>query len=278
MICAKCYLCGREKSSLIQREGSWDILQCKDCGYVYLFPLPDETFLKKHYQSYLPINQTKIKDWQFMMLEIFVRSLTLLDKSYRHKRGKLLDIGCGHGFFLEMAKKKEWDVHGLDLCQQAIEYARLRGFDVANVSLFEKDYKDNEFDVITMFYVLEHLPNPVKHLQEIYRILKPGGIFLLRVPHTTPIVRILKVLRIPNKLYDAPSHISDFSPVIIKKILKNLGFINISTFIGGTTYPRPFYKIGVSVFFGYLAEFLYFISFKRYLLPGVSKSTIAQKP
>lgn len=278
MICVKCYLCGREKASLIQKEGSWDILQCKYCGHVYLSPLPDELFLKKHYQSYLPLDQIKTQQWQFMMSGIFARSLTLLDKLYKHKRGKLLDIGCGHGFFLEMAKEKGWDVYGLDLCQQAIEYARLRGLNVANVGLFEKGYQENEFDVITMFYVLEHLPNPTHYLHEIYRILKPGGTLLLRVPHTTPIVRILKVLRIPNKLYDAPSHISDFSPATVKTILNNSGFINIHIFIGGTTYPRPFYKMITSVLFGYLAELLYFISFKKYLLPGVSKSTIAQKP
>ena len=165
MICVKCYLCGKEKSSLIQREGCWDILQCKDCGYVYLFPLPDESFLKKHYQGYLPTDKIKIKHWRFMMLEIFTRSLASLDNLYWHQRGKLLDIGCGHGFFLEMAKEKGWDVYGLDLCQQAIEYARLRGFNVASVSLFENNYKDNEFDVITMFYVFEHLLNPVKYLQ-----------------------------------------------------------------------------------------------------------------
>jgi SAM-dependent methyltransferase len=277
MIYAKCCLCGKGEAKSIKKESSWNMLQCTACSHVYLYPTPDEAFLKKHYQSYLPANQKQILRWKFMMSGVFVKSLASLDKLYKHKRGKLFDIGCGHGFFLEMAKKEGWDVYGLDLCQQATEYAKLRGFNVVNVSLFEKNYKDNEFDVITMFYVLEHLPNPVKYLQEIYRILKPGGLLLLRVPHTTPVVRILKVLRIPNKLYDTPSHISDFSPATTKTILRNQGFINIHTFIGGTTYPWPFYKMCISIFFGYLADFLYFISFKRYLLPGVSKSTVAQK-
>lgn len=279
MICAKCWLCERnEEARLIKKEGSWNIIQCTVCNYVYLHPLPDEAFLKKHYQTYLSSEQNQIEHWRFMMSGVFTRSLTLIDKFCNRQKGKLLDIGCGYGFFLQMAKADGWDVYGIDLCQSAIKYANLQGFNVTDVSLFEKSYNDEEFDVVTMFYVLEHLRNPKQYLQEIFRILKPKGVLFVRLPHTTPIAKVLKALGIPNKLYDAPSHISDFSPVTIKRILQKSGFTNIHTCIGGMTYPHPFYKMIISTISGCLAEFLYIVSFKKFLLPGVSKSTIVQKP
>ncbi len=277
MIRARCCICEGEKARLIKTENSWDIVQCEACGHVYLYPIPDEAFLKKHYQSYLSFGKDQIEQWRFMMSGIFARSLAIIGKFYNRQSGKLLDIGCGYGFFLEMAGEKGWDAYGLDLCQAAVGYANSRGLKAEGSGLFERAYKDEEFDVVTMFYVLEHLPNPARYLQEISRILKPKGILFLRVPHTTPLAKALGALSIPNKLYDAPSHLSDFSPETLKLILTKSGFCNIHTFIGGMTYPRPFYKMLISVISGCLAEFLYTVSFKKFLLPGVSKSTIARK-
>ena len=278
MIRAKCSLCGKdEEARLIKKEHSWYIVQCKACNHVYLYPAPDKAFLREYYQTYLPLNQKQIQQWKFMMSGVFRKSISLIDKSRSHKKGKLLDIGCGHGFFLRIAKEAGWDAFGLDLCEPAVKYANSKGLNVTNSGLLEKTYKEEEFDAVTMFYVLEHLPDPLEYLREIYRILKKDGILFLRVPHTTPIVKLFKAINIPNKLYDAPSHISDFSPSTIKVFLQKAGFTDIHTYIAGVTYPAPFYKSIISVFFGSLAEFLYWASFKRYLLPGISKSTIARK-
>ena len=212
-----------------------------------------------------------------MMHEVFTRGLTLIEKSYDSRRGKLLDIGCGHGFFLQMAKNRDWEVYGIDLCEPAVAYAISNGLDVSSTPLFEKNYRDAEFDAITMFYVLEHLPDPIQYLKEACRILKPGGLILLRTPHTTPIIKMLKTLSIPNRLYDAPSHLNDFSPCTIKRILQKTGFTDIYTCIGGKTYPHPLHQRIISYISGGLGEFLHMITFKKYLLPGVSKTTVARK-
>jgi len=273
----KCHICESDNAQFLKKEGNWDIVQCQLCGLVYVNPQPEEDFLKEHYQSYLPESQTDIAGWGRMMSGVFGRSLKIINKAAGASRGKLLDIGCAHGFFVKAALNAGWEASGIDLSKQAVQYGESRGLEVANLTLFEKKYEDNYFDVITMFYVLEHLPDPSKYLKEIHRVLKPSGVLLVRVPHTTPIVKILKTFNISNTLYDAPSHLTDFSPHTLKRMLEHTGFNEIRTHIGGMTYPRPLFERFISCFFGTAGIFLNKITFGKYLLPGISKTTITQK-
>lgn len=274
----KCGSCGSQSNSLVTQEDEWKIVKCRVCGFVYVNPQPCEEFLKRHYQGYLPQTQIGIDAWGNMMSWVFDVSWRMLKKFCGSQRPvRSLDIGCGHGFFLQKAKREGWCASGIDLSEQAVRYAISKGLDASNSTLFEKKYKDGEFDVVTMFYVLEHVPDPASYLQEVYRILKPQGVLLLRVPDTTPIVKILKVFKIPNKLYDAPSHLSDFSSHTIKKMLIKTGFSEVRTVIGGMTFPAKIGECFISCVCGGVALLLEAITFGKYLLPGVSKTTIARK-
>jgi 2-polyprenyl-3-methyl-5-hydroxy-6-metoxy-1,4-benzoquinol methylase len=278
MLYIKCKYCNADNTQFIKKEDKWKIVQCKNCGLVYVNPQPDENFLETHYQSYLPKDQQAINSWNLMMLGVFSKAWDIISNTSNFKKaGRLLDIGCGYGVFLEQASEKGWDAYGVDLSESAVEYAIAKGLNVTKSTLFEKKYMDKEFDIVTMFYVLEHVSDPMKYLYEINRILKPNGLILIRIPNTTPIVRLLKFLHIPNKLYDAPSHLYDFSPAFTKKMLEKTGFHEIHTCIGGMTFPCSLFKNIVSCFFGSMAEFLYTFTFGKYLLPGVSKTTIACK-
>jgi SAM-dependent methyltransferase len=272
-----CHLCDGTESCFIKKEGEWSIVQCKNCSFVYITPLPDSSFLYRHYQEYLPADNNRIIQWREMMSEIFKKSLDTIEESCCHKRGVLLDIGCGYGFFIDAARQRGWHVKGIELCEHARAYATSKSLEVDTKKLFDQRYKNETFDVVTLFYVLEHLPEPLKYLKEINRILKPGGLLLARVPHTTPLVKALKTFGIPNRLYDAPSHLSDFSPHTISLALEKTGFCEIRTFPGGATRPHELGKRIISCGSGLIADVLYAISGTRLLLPGVSKTTIAKK-
>jgi hypothetical protein len=114
-------------------------------------------------------------------------------------------------------------------------------------------------------------------LRECYRILKPGGVVLLRYPHTTPIKILLRLLGIKNRLYDLPAHLSDFSPKIIQRCLEKIGFEKCQHLIGGYTLPCDSGKRTSSVLFGGTAEALFRLSGKKFLFPGVSKTVLAFK-
>jgi len=102
--------------------------------------------------------------------------------------GKLLDIGCGPGFFLAYAERY-YDAHGIDISEYVIREAKQRThtakLSVGDVT--DLDYKNDYFDIVTCFDLLEHLPNPALALQEFYRILKENGILIIRVPNTCSI-------------------------------------------------------------------------------------------
>lgn len=100
---------------------------------------------------------------------------------------------------------------------------------------------------------------------------------MLRYPHTTPIKNILALFRIKNQLYHLPFHLSDFSPKTMRRALATVGFKKVKTCIGGVTEPSDLADRLTRLFFGSLAEFLHKSSWRKILLPGVSKTTIATK-
>jgi SAM-dependent methyltransferase len=100
--------------------------------------------------------------------------------------GYLFDAGCGEGYFLEYAEKY-YDAHGMDVSEYGIRAARHRASKstVLVGSVAHIGYKEESFDIITCFDVLEHLERPDEAIKECRRILKGGGIFVVRVPNTS---------------------------------------------------------------------------------------------
>ncbi len=270
-----CNLCGKSDTSFIAEQNSFKVVECNLCGFVYVNPRPKATAMKDFYTDY---HRNRIGDpllWKPYMQKVFTKSADLLDKLCPQK-GRLLDIGCGYGFFMEEAAKHGWNARGIDLSEECVAFAKERG-QKAELALPEDIKEKNSYDAITMFYVLEHLPDPLSTLRTIRKLLKPGGVLLLRVPHTTPIVKLLKPMKIKNNLFDPPFHLCDFSPETIAKILVKAGFKRPKTLIGGATAPPKFVARLTSAFSTTTAEVLYRLSRKRYLMPGVSKTTVVKK-
>ena len=175
-------------------------------------------------------------------------------------------------------KNRGWDAVGVEISQKALDYARnVLGMTVHPGPLEKVDFPDNHFDSVTGFYVIEHLPHPMTFLRECYRILKPGGLLMLRYPHTTPIKNLLRFFGIKNRLYDLPAHLSDFSPKMIQQCLERIGFEKCKHLIGGYTLPGDLEKRISSILFGSFAEGLFYLGGKKFLFPGVSKTVLAIK-
>jgi SAM-dependent methyltransferase len=271
-----CPFCNQSETMPFHREGAFQMVKCASCQFVYLNPRPTDQALLQFYQDYLPQETSSIENWKKMMGPIFQRSAHLI-KRFKDK-GRLLDVGTGFGFFLGEMKHQGWEVEGIEISQKGMNYGR----EVLNLTvhpgpLEEIDFPEKAFDVITAFYVIEHLPYPMAFLRECYRILKPGGLLLLRYPHTTPIKNLLQALRVKNRLYDLPAHLSDFSPGMIERCLEGAGFTHCQHRMGGYTLPKGIGKHLITSFFGNLGEGLFFISQGKFLLPGVSKTVLGFK-
>jgi len=271
----RCHVCGDDSAAPFIREGCWQYDRCRGCGLVFLHPQPSEAFLDEHYQHYLPTGGPARMAWRRMMQPMTASSAALLEQRCR-RPGRLLDVGCGHGFFLKAMADRGWAVEGIEISATGRDYARdVFGLKVSGQPLPRADFADGQFDVITLFYVIEHLTNPRAVLAEVRRLLRPGGLVLLRWPHTAPLVRLLRPWAESLKLYQAPSHLFDFAPRSMTILLNDLGFQGIETTIGGWTCPENRVARVAAAVFGRIAAGLDELSHGHWLLPGVSKTTLA---
>jgi SAM-dependent methyltransferase len=271
-----CPVCEGSRGKPLHLEGSFQMVRCPSCQFIFLNPRPTEESLHHFYQQYLPEGGGPIESWERMMKPVFHRAADLLEP-YRGN-GRLLDVGTGFGFFPVEMKKRGWEAGGVEISQKAMDYARgALGLAILPGPLEKAGFPDNDFDAVTAFYVVEHLCRPMDFFRECYRILKPGGVLLLRYPHTTPIKNLLRFLGVKNRLYDLPAHLSDFSPKIIQRCLEKIGFKKCQHWIGGYTLPGDLGKRTSSILFGGFAEALFHLSDKKFLFPGVSKTVLAVK-
>jgi len=271
-----CPLCSTKAEKKLYQEGDYCMVRCLRCGFIYQNPRPAQQELLNAYQTYLPETEEEIEAWGRMMEPVFRRGADLIERHI--SQGRLLDVGSGYGFFLALMQSRGWEVMGLEVSPTGADYGRKRwGLSILPQPWEQALFPEGEFDVVTAFYVIEHLPDPLAFLREVHRIVRPGGMILLRYPHTTPIKAILSLMRIRNRLYHLPFHLSDFSPRTMRRALEQSEFRGIETVIGGFTAPGNSAGKWAGLVFGNLAEVICQLSRGRILLPGVSKTTIARK-
>lgn len=272
-----CNICGNDRTSLITIQNDYRFVQCVSCGLVYMNPRPDADALKRIYDTYHQRNGKGEGDWEVMMEYNFRQISAMLERKFP-SAGRLLDIGCGYGHFLRIMERLHWRAEGIDPSEHTVNQAGKAGRIVMHTTIDEAVVPECSYEAVTMFYVLEHVTDPLKTLKKVFSLLVPGGLLVIRIPHTTPLVRLLSVFNIRNNLYDAPFHLYDFSPSAVTALLSKSGFTNIKVMPGEPTRPHLLPERIVSVLSGYAAKLLYRISNNTLLLPGVSKTIIAEKP
>ncbi len=143
----------------------------------------------------------------------------------RHvKGGRLLDIGCATGLFLNgFSRAPGWALNGVEINRIAAQEARERyGLEVFTGTLEAAEFPDAHFTAVTMWDVLEHLHDPAGTLREIHRILAPEGVLVLRVPnHDSWDQRIFKEHWAG---LDSPRHLYVYDPTTIRRLLQQSGF------------------------------------------------------
>jgi ubiquinone/menaquinone biosynthesis C-methylase UbiE len=143
--------------------------------------------------------------------------LLLIDKwKYLRKCKKVLDAGCGIGTFLSLNPYNA-EVQGIDFSKEEVQKARLKGVNARVADLNKRlPFKDNEFDAVTCFHVIEHLDNPDNMLREFKRILKKGGILMVAVPNHSF-----------KKFYADYTHKRPYPKEALYRILDDYGFRDI---------------------------------------------------
>lgn len=269
-----CPLCSAEEHDFFHEEKGFRYVSCRACGLVRLNPRPTAAALHEHYQSYLPSTPERVERWRASMMPLFRRSGRLVE-TLAPERGRLLDVGTGFGFFPAWMRGRGWDAAGLEISADGASHAESLGVPVLRTPLEEAGLEPASFDAVTAFYVIEHLPDPRGACRAMARILRPGGVLLLRWPHSAPLVRWTARLGLELGLLHAPSHLCQFSPASMEALLRGQGFEAVRTRVGGWTWPASALWRAAGVGGGALARALEALTAGRLLLPGVSKTTVA---
>ncbi len=182
-----CILCNKNDTHLLVRKDSFNVVQCNGCGLTYVNPRMDMIELSEFYNESNSSAAQEIvqKDTEHDEYKIkkFKTAIQLL-KRHKEDIEKVFDIGCSTGIFLEMAAKEGWTPYGCDVNRNLVRENRKRYGDQVKLQEGKHiDFKDNFFDVITLFDVIEHLTNPVDTLKEVSRVLKEDGLVVISTPN-----------------------------------------------------------------------------------------------
>ena len=171
-----CPNCTETRNVLFCIEGDFRIVTCTGCGLTYLQNPPTDGMIYEEYYRDLPLQASE------ELAAIIAQRIALLQR--RIPQGSLLDIGCGQGFFLAEALRIGYRAQGIDVSAAAVAFAKNTLHVEASItSIDELLCRETRFDIITLWHVLEHTLDPNRLLAEVYRILKPGGLFIVAVPN-----------------------------------------------------------------------------------------------
>ena len=142
-----CLICNSENLSDLERHSKNYLTKCKSCGFVFCKKNPTLIELTNYYKQYTRggvISKITIKRYDELLDEF---------EKYR-KTNNILDVGCGDGHFLEVAKKRGWNVFGTEFTDEAIDVCIKKGIKMHKGVLACENYSENEFDIITSFEVI----------------------------------------------------------------------------------------------------------------------------
>lgn len=228
-----CPWCGNSTENLYMKvkdlfltQEEFELFQCDHCGLLFTMPRPAPDAIGKYYQSeeyyshqentkgFIPRIYEKVKTFNLKnKVKLAIGELP---------QGRLLDIGCGVGDFLLQVKRRGWEVMGIEPSEDAKIIASNRlGFKPLDPSQYSS-LTDQNFDVITMWHVLEHVDDLKFQTNELLRLLKPGGRLIIALPN----YQSFDCQYYKNfwAAWDVPRHLNHFSKDCLCRVFPELGF------------------------------------------------------
>lgn len=234
-----CNLCGFRERTIIFEERGLPIVRCLRCGLVYVSPrIPREAYNRWLLDRVMVAIDARpraelVRRFRGASDDARLRKVRHdLDHLAMHAPppGRLLDVGSGAGLFVREARRRGWEVVGIDLVAG--------GSDTIQGDFDTFEFDAVPFDVVTMWDVLEHLPDPLSSLKKAHSLLKDGGLLVVRVPNVVYLLLKLTLLKplfgrrpyekcsmFSRQGYFSPErHLYNFSPQTLLSLTRRAGF------------------------------------------------------
>lgn len=250
-----CQLCGSGERTLKFRDPPFEVVTCSGCGLVYVTPrLQGQALIDVYGEGYWKSDDPKARGYAdyareaALYLRTFEKRMALVQRWLPHA-ARILDVGCAAGYFLRVVQRHGHDVHGVELSPAiAHEAVKALGAERVHIGTLDTavaamDYQPASFDLITMWDVVEHIPDPQPVLRRVRELLQPSGHLLLETQNVAS--RWARLLGRNWHHYKHAEHLYHFSPDTIRRLLGDCGFRLVDI---GSAYA------GKYVSFGFLAE------------------------
>lgn len=187
-----CPVCNSSQAALLFVKEDRSFVQCPSCRLIYQDPLPtveeNQDFYQKDYYEKMRERTPHIQK-----ARLFLYRKALRECGRYRQTSRLLDIGSGYGDFLKLAEEEDWETWGIEPSFEASKAAGEEGLRVLNQTVESVNFPSGHFDVITLWNVIDCLPEPVTTLGKIYGWLAPGGLLLIRTPNAFFHRQILRI-------------------------------------------------------------------------------------
>ncbi len=218
-----CPVCRNVEFVSYLKVNDFNLIRCKKCKLGITHPFPStEQSLQANLETYNSEQR----------IQLYLTKIDYFKKRYRKylqnirnykPQGKLLDVGCNIGLFLVTAKEEGFEATGIELNKECADYG-VKNFelDIVNDYLENRGFQDGTFDIVTMFDVLEHIPDMRNALGEVRRVLKKDGLLVVQLPNLDSIMA-----RITGSNWvwlTTPDHLYHFNPKNLSEFLLSNGF------------------------------------------------------
>jgi len=227
-----CNLCLSSRFKKVYKKFGLSLVKCRNCGLVYAYPrIPEDEILKRYskdylFNEYLTIFQADQRNYNMELVRAqYALYLQLLDSLYGEKN-RILDIGCGPGFFLKAAEERGWKGEGVEVSKAAVQYAE----EVVHVKVHHGQLQDiplspGSFDAVVLLDAIEHLFDPLGTIKDCYHLLSKDGVLILNTPDYNSLSRF--ILGKDWAVLSPAEHLYNFTQSTLYQMLRKAKFNSV---------------------------------------------------